>query len=360
MNCHVLPKNKLDIIIDINEKSEKITQILSHSLNFYLIDVQNQIFKNNNFDVINKIINPNDFIFTNVIGTDFYVSKTTPKSNIFFDLIEVFQCCNIDELYLKNKIEICVLTPNYSSVNDFLNVIRESNNDKVMYTDFNYNKIVDTFITNNFQNKFDLFIFELKREDYKQPKTYLQNMIVVLTLIIKYQTFQGISIIKIDNLFYQIMIDILYIFSSLFDKIIIMKPLTSNVITSERYIICKGFNVEHLKQACIDMECKLTNLLLDPSISIENVHSIISNEIPYYFVNKIEECNLMIGEQQLESYDQLINIFNNKNKDEKIDNLKRNHIQKCVQWCEKNKILHNKFMDKTNIFLNSKKKEVDY
>ena len=355
MNYHILPKNKLNITIHITEKSDKITDILSQSLIFHLTNFQNQILKNPDFEVINDIINPTEFIFTNVIGTDFYVSKTTPKSNIFFDLIEIVQCCNIDTLHLNKTNDICVLTPNFTSVNDFLCLNREYNNDIVMYRDFNYNKIIDKLIINKFPNKIDLFIFEFKKEDYKQTTKYLKNMIVVLLLIIKYQTSQGISIIKIDNLFYQIMIDIVYIFSSLFDKIIIMKPLTSNVITSERYIICKGFNVEHLNQACIEMEYKLTNLLLDPSISIENIHSIINNEIPYYFINKIEESNIIIGEQQLESYDQLINIFNNKNKEEKLYNLKRNHIQKCVQWCEKNKIAHNKFMDKTNIFLNLKK-----
>ena len=28
--------------------------------------------------------------------------------------------------------------------------------------------------------------------------------------------------------------------------------------------------------------------------------------------------------------------------------LKRTHIQKCIQWCEKNQIPHNKFIDKVN------------
>ena len=65
----------------------------------------------------------------------------------------------------------------------------------------------------------------------------------------------------------------------------------------------------------------------------------------------------MIGQQQLEAYDQIINIFKNKNKDEKIEVLKRNHIQKCIQWCEKNQLPHNKFVERVNIFLNAKKKD---
>jgi low affinity Fe/Cu permease len=91
--------------------------------------------------------------------------------------------------------------------------------------------------------------------------------------------------------------------------------------------------------------------------SKQNIHSFLKNKIPYYFLNKIEETNAVIGQQQLESYDQIINIFKNKNKEEKIESLKRNHIQKCIQWCEKNQIPHNKFTDKINIFLNTKREE---
>ena len=88
-----------------------------------------------------------------------------------------------------------------------------------------------------------------------------------------------------------------------------------------------------------------------------NIHSIIDNNIPYYFSNKIEESNAVIGQQQLEAYDQIINILKNKNKDDKIEVLKRSHIQKCIQWCEKNQLPHNKFVERVNIFLNVKKKD---
>jgi hypothetical protein len=54
---------------------------------------------------------------------------------------------------------------------------------------------------------------------------------------------------------------------------------------------------------------------------------------------------------QLEQYDQLINLFKNKNRDDRIESLKKNNIQKCIQWCEKHKIPYNKFVDKLNIFL---------
>ena len=92
---------------------------------------------------------------------------------------------------------------------------------------------------------------------------------------------------------------------------------------------------------------------------LENNDTTISSYKPYYLLNKIEESNLVIGRQQLEAYDQIINIFKNKNREEKVENLKRIHIQKCIQWCEKNQLPHNKFTDNVNIFLTLKKRPMD-
>ena len=82
------------------------------------------------------------------------------------------------------------------------------------------------------------------------------------------------------------------------------------------------------------------------------VLSLLKDEVPYYFVNKLEELNIIIGHQQLEFMDQLISLYKNKNREDKIESLKKSNIQKCIQWCDKFKIPYNKFTDKVNIFLN--------
>ena len=94
------------------------------------------------------------------------------------------------------------------------------------------------------------------------------------------------------------------------------------------------------------------------SMSLEkneiNITSIINNEYQYFFVNKLEEFNITTGQQQIEAHDQLINIFKNKNKEERLEILKKTNIQKCIQWCEKYKIPYNKFSEMFNIFLPSR------
>ena len=78
-----------------------------------------------------------------------------------------------------------------------------------------------------------------------------------------------------------------------------------------------------------------------------------SNDIglPYYFMNKIDDINIIIGQQQLECMDQIIHMFKNNNQKERIELMRKVNIQKSVNWCEKFKIPCNKFVEKTNIFL---------
>ena len=45
-----------------------------------------------------------------------------------------------------------------------------------------------------------------------------------------------------------------------------------------------------------------------------------------YFTNKIEDSNINIGHQQIEHLDLLFHIIKNKNRDDKMETLKKNNI----------------------------------
>lgn len=384
MNYYILPKNNLKIDIFLSLKKEDITPVISYSLiqflnNIYsnLLKLEEQIdCKNKNqiknsitnsitFEYINKIVNPFEFIHTNVPGTFLSVSKVKPDACLFFDLMEIFNICNItDVLSLKNKIHIGNFTDNFSSSNYLLNMLREDNDDIIINDPFDYAIIYEKYIKNTTSTKIDLLIFEFKDENYNDIQKYIKHVILSFYIAIKYQSNNGTCIIKFDNIFYKPIIDIIFILTGSYEKIFLIKPTISKITKGERYIICKNFDAETVsnKKILHQLEEKVKGFL-DPNECLSNnktiIHSFLRNDIPYYFLNKIEESNIVIGQQQLDSYNQIINIFKNKNKEDKIENLKRNHIQKCIQWCEKNQIPHNKFTDKINIFLNSKRKECE-
>ena len=371
MNYYIIPKNNFNINIILKISNENVKPYISYSLIFYLNDIYNQIFKVQEqdtsdeeitIDYINKVVNPFEFLHTNVPGTIISVSKVKPDSNIFFELMEIFQLFNVNEiLALKHKINIAHLTPNNSSTNYLLNMLREENDDYIICENFNYDTIFNLFIKHNFDKKLDLIICEFQDCDYTDTNKYINNMLLIFIIIIKYQADQGTCIIKIDNIFYKPIVDILFILSALYDKLYLIKPIISDITKGERYIICKTFNSSVLNQNMLlkQIEEKLLFDINSNNYPNKYIHSLINNDIPYYFLNKLEESNSVIGQQQLEAFDQIINIYKNKNRDEKLETIKRNHIQKCIQWCEKNQLPHNKFIDKVNIFLTSKKKEME-
>lgn len=370
MSYYIIPKNNFNINFNIQFTSNKIEPYMSYSLIFYLNDIYSQLFKlqeNNNtdknltIDYINKIVNPLEFIYSNVPGSTISVSKVKPDSVLFFELMELFQIFNItDTLSLKHQINIANLTHNYTSSNYLLNMLREENEDMIFSQEFNYNDLYTLFIKNTYASKLDLIIVEFYPEEYNDIKKYTNNMVLFMLILIKYQINNGICIIKLDNILYKAIVDIIYVLTSMYDKVCIVKPTISNITKGERYLICKGFNTNLNDNKLQGIENYFISKMNDSELmETKCINSIIDNELPYYFLNKLEESNLVTGQQQLEAYDQIINIFKNKNREEKIENLKRTHIQKCIQWCEKNQLPHNKFIDKINIFLTIKKKSTD-
>lgn len=344
MNYSLLPTtvNKINISYTF---SNHIKPIMSHSLIYFLSIIYKQIEDMNMGEQIcsiTKYVNPYDYIFSNVPESLLSVGKIQASSNIFYELIEIFNTCNIcDDFFEKTKINSMHISDNSESSICLLSLLRKNKFDCNLYSGFDASKLLHN---TTFPLKIDFFFFELNKIQYITNSNYFKNAVIMLYVILKNQSQYGVSILKIEGIFYKPIVDILYILTCAFDKVFIIKPTVSNIFSHERYIVCKKFlnnKIEILK--------KLEEIIFSP---YGNISSIISNSLPYYFINKVEESNIVIGNQQLEALDQIINIIKNKNKGDKLETLKKNHIQKCIQWCEKYKVPYNKFMDKTNIFLN--------
>ena len=148
----------------------------------------------------------------------------------------------------------------------------------------------------------------------------------------------------------------------MYEKVYIIKPNTSNIITYEKYIVCKNFilneDTKEIYENYYTIFLNFLNTLKDRKIDtikdITTIISIIDYNIPSYFINKINDINIIIGQQQLEYLNQIILLLQNKNKDSKLEIIKKINIQKSINWCEKNKLPHNKILEKSNIFLNDK------
>jgi hypothetical protein len=201
---------------------------------------------------------------------------------------------------------------------------------------------IDDNIFNKF--KFDFIFYETN------PSNYFISLIKTIIIILRNQNICGTSVIKIGDIFHKPVLDILYLLSSLYEKVYICKPNTNNIVTFDRYIVCKNFLYDEQSNNYLKFNY-LKLIVFLKRLEDKNIVSILDFEIPYFFKNKIDDLNIIIGQQQLEALDQIISIYKNKNKNDKIESVKKGNIQKSVSWCEKYKIPCNKFTEKINIFL---------
>ena len=344
MSYYILPKYANSKIINIKlELSDDSTvntlinnPLVNPSLIYYLNNILLQL--NNpdfllKFIKLNNIISPYKYIYSKTPIYNIPVSKLS-LSPISYIYIELIQLCNLFDNFNDASIAINYINININNFTfiDSINLLRENNND----IHFNF---IDLDTNLSIPNYAEFINIDLSKT-FISFNAYIISLINSLCYIFKNQKYGGLSIIKIDNLFYKPVIDILFILNTAYEKIYIVKPNASSIVKNDLYIVCKNFNflpnIEKLQDLTISSDDSLI------------ISSLVSDEIPYYFLNKIEEANIIIYHQKIQYIDQINNIIINKYK---FDNIKKNNIQKCVLWCEKYKIPHNKITDKVNIFL---------
>jgi len=363
MSYYILPKNNNIIKIEpfIEEKNILESNLdLEPYTSFSLYNCYNKLLKENIFlfesklyEEIIQFMNPYEFIYSKIPNTKTSVSKLSYNSSIFYDLLEIICTMNVFEWLDEKSVKTLHITPNFSDTIECVEFLRENNSDRhksisnmIVNMNMNMNISCDTEKDNDFD-----FIFHetIYKNNYNE---YILELLTILKIIIKSQKQNGISIIKISLLFHKPVIDIIYILTSLFEKVYVIKPNTSNITSYEKYIVCKGFLLNekvslHYYNQINDFFSKNQNIFSENSF----IKYVIEKDLPCYFLNRIDDINIINGQQQLEATNQIINILKNKNRDIKLENIKKINIQKCIQWCEKYNISCNKFLEKSNIFL---------
>lgn len=353
MSYYTMPKNNTIINVSpLQDDYENTNPYVSQSLYNYYNKCRNEIentflnnadLSDNFFDELIKIVNPCEYIFSVVPGFNVPVCKLKPKTNLFYDFLEVSTITNIFESFKNKNVKTLHFTPNNNDTIECFKMLREKYNDENVY----YDEINEDNMRMIENTKFDFLFIEV---DLNNFKNYIRNLIECLMLIYKNQDCHGMCIIKINHIFHKPAVDTLYILSSLYEKVLVFKPTTSNIISFDKYIVCKKF--KKIQDDNLEHKCNYYKLLVFlKKILDKNIVSILDYDIPNYFLSKIDDLNNTIGQQQLESLDLIINLLKNKNKEEKIQTIKKCNIQKSIAWCEKYKMPFNRFSEKINIFL---------
>ena len=236
-----------------------------------------------------KICNPHEYVFSNIMEQSNSVSKITPPSNLYYELYEI---CNTFGIFKQN-------------IQSILHVGEDSNTIRML-----------------FKNSIDIDIQHSDSSDKRVDLMISDHLTSKMNLNIG-----GNAIIKLPNITSKSTVYELYSFSALFEKTILVKPAVINVLSNDIFVLGLSFS----------NEWKATNDHL--------------TTIPSFFLYKIEEFNSINGHRQLDAYEQVLNVFYNKNKSSKLDVIKKNSIQKSMDWCDKQNIPYNKCGERTNLFL---------
>jgi 23S rRNA U2552 (ribose-2'-O)-methylase RlmE/FtsJ len=218
----------------------------------------------------------------------------------------------------------------------------------------------DNFIycKNKYSSSMDIITgdggFDFSLDFNNQELSISRLLFAQMCFAVTMQKKNGIFILKIFDCFMEHSVDLLYILSSFYDKVYIIKPQTSRYANSEKYIVCRDFLFETNEY----FFPFLYNAFKKMCDNEKPIYRYLNIPISYYFINKLEEYNAILGQQQIENIHYTISLIEHKYKQDKIDNLIKINIQKCIQWCIKNDVEYNISIGNINIFSNDYMDEI--
>ena len=385
MSYYLLPRSYLFTYKNIQCIDGEPQTIISHSISHYLSIMKEKITsREKQWDIYKKYTNPYEYIHTVSPFKKKAVSKHKPLSRSFFKMVEMMQTFkmqfrgpirtfhlaegpggfieavrhlrdNKDDLYIgmtlldDKKGDSSI--PAWKKSDGFLksnpNVFLENGADGTgnILSFENFEHVVAKY-----PEKMDLitadggFDFSV---DFNQQEIFIGNLLFAqMAFAVCLQKYKGKFVLKIFDCFMQHTIDILYILSSFYEKVYIMKPNTSRYANSERYVVCIGFLYDNSASFYPFISSAFQSMTT-------RVHRFLNIPVSNVFIKKLEEYNAIFGQKQIQNIHFTLSLIENKPKYDKLESLIQNNIEKCMDWCERYSLPYNVMNVPTNIFLDS-------
>ena len=387
MTYYLIPKTSFFVHkhIDCIFDEEEPHIFVSNSLSSYLYNIKEKLDKfEKDWDVFKKYTNPYEYIHSVVPHKNKSISKHKPLSRSYFKMIEIINTFDIrfDDKEIKSFhlaegpggfIEaMCNLRKNPNDTYIGMTILDNENdpnipawkksqdflkNNKNVHIETGFDKTGNILSIDNllycketYGSSMDLitadggFDFSL---DFNNQESMISRLLYgQICFAVSMQKKGGTFILKIFDCFMEHTVDLLYILSSFYDKMYLIKPQTSRYANSEKYVVCKDFLFHTNKHFFPFLHNTFEKMVSNPCY----IRRFLNTSISYYFLNKIEEINSIFGQQQIENIHYTIALIENKHKHEKINNLIKINIQKCIQWCVKNNIDYHVFSTQSHGF----------
>lgn len=257
------------------------------------------------------------------------------NNDMLFDLIELIHAYNLRQ-YMHSKYHTCYVSESSETCHALANILGFSitNNMTTIPKPDTYECEVQPY-TYTFKCMYMYLdcTHDNRLSHNSAENTCTRHMIRALLTIMQMQLSNGAAVIKVSNTSSPAVIDCIFILCYLYEHVYITRPTITNPMTNVRYIVC----VNMTKDAAplyTDLLCQFNAAARARAVNL-CITQIISNNIPCHVLNRIVESNTVIGQQQLESLDQLTNVVTNKNKQDKLHVFNKAKLIKCANWVKK-------------------------
>ncbi len=387
MSYYLLPRTNIYSFkyIDCIEKNTLPSTYISQSLSEFLYEIKKKIETlEKDWDIFKKYTNPYEYIHTHLPYKKKCIANHNPLSRSYFKMIEILNTfhlemdskpirsfhlaegpggfiealCKVRKCPYDTYTGITIIddnntqnVPGWKKTKNFLsqnkNVLIEYGNDKTGNI-----LSIDNFVycKDKYGSSMDLITgdggFDFSEDFNNQEINIAALLFAQIAYALCLQKKNGKFILKIFDSFTQHTVDLLYILSSFYEKVYVSKPYTSRYANSEKYIVCKGFLFDNS-----DNFYPYIHRAFEKMVNSKNtndkyyIHRFFNMPIPSFFLSKMEEINSILGQQQIENIHYTLSLIDNKHKQEKIDNIIKNNIQKCIYWCGRNNVSHNSVLE---------------
>jgi len=393
----MLPRSYLHLYkqIEYSEENEKVKEDLdesgisySPSLSNYLYNIKEKITAiEKQWDTFKKYTNPYEYIHTVVPLKKKSVSKYKPISRSYFKMIEIIHTFR---LFFREPIRTFHLAEGPGGFIEAMVYMRRCLEDKYVGMTLldekkndpnipgwkkseNFMKLNSNIFLENgadgtgnilsFENfeyvvskygKMDIVTadggFDFSLDFNQQEKMIGKLLFAQMAFALCLNKYRGHFILKIFDCFMAHTVDILYILSSFYEKVYIMKPHTSRYANSERYVVCIGFLHDNITGFYPYLSAAFKSMM-ENSDGFPGRFINRDAGINQYFIKKIEEYNAIFGQKQIQNITYTLSLIDSKTKMDKIETLLQTNIQKSMDWCSRFQVPYYSLNTPTNIFL---------
>ena len=387
-----------------NTGSEELC-VVSSSIHHYLSDIKRTIetCNSDDWDAMKKITNPYEYIHTTVPGHKYAVSRMKPLSRSFYKMIEIIKHCKLlpstygqcqshGSNYNRSRASeapsawssgpiqtfhlaegpggfieaLCYLRANSSDVYHGMTLVDDKSNgcpgwkksrsflerNPAVRIEFGADGTGNLLSLANYDACCDKYRHSIDfitadggfdfSADFNNQEILAMNLIAAeVFYAISMQKVGGTFVLKIFDMFTRVTIDLLHLLCMTYDDVIVFKPNTSRIANSEKYVVCKRFNIKSAKEH-IDLIGKIRSFFARVGIQHQsheqsqsqsqsqqsNVTDILKpGTHNTHLLSRIEEINAILGQQQIENIISTVSLVQFKTND-RLENYKKLHVQK--------------------------------